>query len=375
MNDSTRKIVLFATTDLNTDQRLQRICSALVGEQIKVLLVGRKLKQSKALLKQNFQQKRWQCFFNKGILFYIEFNLRIFFFLRFKKFDIVTANDLDTVLGVYLGTLFSKTQRYFDAHEYFTEVPELQGKKIKKKLWQKVEKLVVYFHKHYTVNKSLQQIFEEQLGVKFGVIQNVPQLKKENQTINKKSKFILYQGALNKGRGLEQMIQAMVSIDMPLHIAGAGDIEQELKQLVEKLNLQEKVIFLGKLLPQELQKITPTAYIGINLLENNSLNYYYSLANKFFDYLHAEIPQICMDFPEYRNIQNEKEIGVLVKDLKAETLQSAIKKISNEIDYQKMKTNCKTLKAKYNWQNEVQKLHYIYSIKRNKSKKVFSVKK
>ena len=45
--------------------------------------------------------------------------------------------------------------------------------------------------------------------------------------------------------------------------------------------------------PEELRLITAEAYIGINLVENNGLSNYLSLANKFFDYIHAGIPQLC----------------------------------------------------------------------------------
>lgn len=354
---------------MNFDQRLQRISTSLANANFDVLLIGRELKKSPKLKDTKFSQKRFNCFFNKGILFYLEFNIRIALFLFFNKTNIVVANDLDTVLGVYFGTKFLKVEKIFDAHEYFVEVPELKGREFKKNLWKKIEKRYIpLFHKHYTVNNSLANIFKENLNIEFEVIRNVPNELKLKTKYKKREKYILYQGALNKGRGLKEMIIAMQNINLKLKIAGAGDIETDLKKLVKKLNIENKVEFLGKLEPSELQKVTQTAFIGLNLLENISLNYYYSLANKFFDYIQAEIPQVCMNFPEYKTLNKENEVAVLVKNLEKQSLVNAIKTIEDETFYKKLQMNCKKAKKIYNWQNEENVLLKIYMPKKVNNK-------
>src|SRR5690606_13421811 len=87
----------------------------------------------------------------------------------------------------------------------------------------------------YTVSQSIANEFSEIYKREFGLVRNMPQI----QTINKyiQEKYILYQGALNIGRGLEELIDAMQEIDLELWIAGSGDIEEELKQKVKALNL------------------------------------------------------------------------------------------------------------------------------------------
>lgn len=357
-------ITLFATTDLNFDQRLQRISSSLQKNGYEVTLVGRLLKKSPVLNETRFNQHRIKCLFNKGVLFYAEFNLRICFYMVFNDSEMVTANDLDTVLGVYLGSLFSKeTQLVFDAHEYFTEVPELQKTRFKKKVWSWVEqKIVPKFNKHYTVNNSLANIFKENLNVDFGVLRNITETYKSKKRYKKnQERFILYQGALNKGRGLEALIKAVPKLKYPLVLAGDGDVKNELLKLVTDLNIKDKVVFKGKLDPKELRELTEQAYIGVNLLENTSLNYYYSLANKFFDYVHAEIPQVCMNFPEYKILNKENEVAVLIKNLNEAAIVNAFKKLENENFYKALKANCKPMKKEYHWQNEEGKLLTIYN--------------
>jgi hypothetical protein len=92
-----KKIIFTVTNDLNYDQRMQRICGTLADAGYDVLLVGRKLKTSLPLSKKITSSDLLKCWFNKGKFFYSEFNIRLFFFLLFKKMDCICAIDLDTI--------------------------------------------------------------------------------------------------------------------------------------------------------------------------------------------------------------------------------------------------------------------------------------
>src|SRR5690349_17278363 len=96
-----KRILFTVTNDLNYDQRMQRICNTLADAGYDVTLIGRKLKTSAPLPDKNYKQRRLNCWFNKGKLFYAEFNIRVFFFLLFKKADCICAIDLDTILPCY----------------------------------------------------------------------------------------------------------------------------------------------------------------------------------------------------------------------------------------------------------------------------------
>ena len=106
------------------------------------------------------------------------------------------------------------------------------------------------------------------------------------------------------GRGLEALILAMKTIPMNLKIAGDGDLDKNLKKLVLEQQLSDKVEFLGLIKPEELKHHTNQALIGYNVMENIGLSYYYSLSNKFFDYIHSGVPVITNQFPEYNDLNN-----------------------------------------------------------------------
>jgi glycosyltransferase involved in cell wall biosynthesis len=144
---------------------------------------------------------------------------------------------------------------------------------------------------------------------------------------------------------------------MPLVIAGDGNYFAHVKGLVEKHGLQEKIIMLGYVPPALLKQITPMAYAGITLFDNSGLNQYYSLANRFFDYIQAGIPQLCNDYPEYAAIQAQYEVALLINDVEPETIAAGLNKlISNGVVYNQLKQQCLQASIQLCWENEDIKL-------------------
>jgi glycosyltransferase involved in cell wall biosynthesis len=356
-----KRIIFAVTNDLNYDQRMHRICTSLVKAGFDVLLVGRKKRKSLALTKQLFNQTRFNCFFEKGKLFYIEYNIRLFLFLLFAKCDIICAIDLDTILPCYFISKLRNKFCVYDAHEYFTEVPELVNRKFTRSVWSWVEKLTVpKIDLRYTVSNGLKDIFEAKYKVPFYVIRNMPVLE-ELPILQKREKIILYQGALNKGRGLEQTIEAMPQIDAQLLLAGDGDITNNLMKLVIDIKIENKVKFFGYVLPDDLKKLTTQATIGINILERTGESYYNSLPNKVFDYIHAGVPSINMNFPEMKKLNDEYNIGVLIDECTSKEIINAIDTLlSNTELYNKLRQNCLDARLQLNWQNEEKKLITLY---------------
>jgi len=355
-----KKLIFAVTNDLNYDQRMIRICKSLHNGGHNVLLVGRKLKTSLPLTRQDFRQKRLFCFFTRGKLFYIEYNIRLFFFLLFQKMDLVCAIDLDTILPCYFVSILRNKKRVYDAHELFCEMKEIVTRPAIYKIWKAIEKFTVPRFKYgYTVNEPIQQILKNDYNVDYGVIMNVPFLKPLNEV--KKERFIIYQGAVNEGRSFETLIPAFQWIDCPLWIFGTGNYFEQCKRLIEENQLRDKVILKGKVLPNDLSSITPTAVMGITLFENKGLSNYYSLGNRFFDYVQAGIPQLCVNYPVYQKINDQFEVSVLVDDLSPSSLAVAINRLLNdEVLQKKLQKNCLLAREVFNWQNEEKKLLNFY---------------
>lgn len=357
-----KKLVFTVTNDLNFDQRMIRICSSLQNADYDVLLIGRKLKTSLPIIQRNFRQKRLFCFFENGKLLYIEYNIRLFLFLLFTKMNLICAIDLDTILPCYFVSVLRRKKRVYDAHELFCEMKEIVTRSKIYRLWKFIEKHTVPNFKYgYTVNHPIKEIFQKEYSANYEVIMNVPVLT-ENKSQTSTERFIIYQGSVNEGRSFETLIPAFQWIDCPFYIYGNGNFFEQSQQLIEKYHLQNKVFLKGKLLPEDLKMQTKKALLGITLFENNGLSNYYSLGNRFFDYMHAGIPQLCVNYPAYKEINKQFEIALLIDDLSPEAIASAINSLlSNEVLQTTMRKNCKAAKEVYNWQNEEKKLLNFYN--------------
>ena len=181
------------------------------------------------------------------------------------------------------------------------------------------------------------------------------------QPLNKSQKIILYQGAINEARGFEFLIPAMQMVNAVLHIYGDGNFVPQLNKLIAVYNVESKVKFFDKLLPQQLKAITHQAYIGLNLVENTGLNQYYSLANKFFDYIQALVPQVTMDFPEYRKINERYQVALLIENLTEENIATSLNRLLDDKKlYAQLQHNCSKARAELNWENEEKNLWLFY---------------
>lgn len=358
-------IYLTVTNDLTYDQRMIRICTSLSKAGYAVCLVGRERSLSQPLIERTFQQKRLRCWTDKGKLFYVEYNLRLFFWLLWKRWDIVCSIDLDTILPGFWTARFKGKTCVYDAHEYFTEVPEVVERPKVKRVWEWVAQHTIPRLDHaYTVCQSLKTVFEKRYGTPFQVVRNVPfeRPAPPSPPLVGPPYILLYQGVLNDGRGIEELLEALPLLpEVQLWLAGEGDRSAALRQRVLDLDLSDQVVFHGYVQPEQLKSLTEQAHIGINLLQNKGLNYYYSLANKFFDYAQAHKPSLNSAFPEYQTLLAQYEVGATVPDLSPTTLATAIRRfIEDPTYYQRLQQQCALAQTVWTWEQEEQTLLALY---------------
>ena len=353
-----QRILLTVTNDLTYDQRMQRICTSLAKAGYAPVLIGRKLTNSIPLVEQSFGQKRLFCFFTKGLLFYSEYNIRLFFYLLFVKADAYCAIDLDTIMPCFLASFLRNKPRVYDAHELFTEQKEIVTRKAIHSFWLMIERIAVpRFANGYTVNLFIQDEFERRYGVHYQIVRNLPVLKPLNSVVKNAIPTIIYQGAVNEGRSFETLIPAMKEVDAVLLVCGVGNFLNQAKELVKTYALESKVEFKGAVAPKELAAITQQCQIGVMLFEDTGLNQYYSLANRFFDYMMAGIPQLCVNYPEYAAIIRDHPFAYLINDTSAATISEALNKIlSNGVLYTSLQSNTMAARETLNWNEEEKKL-------------------
>ena len=362
-----KHIFVAVTNDISTDQRVHKISSYLVEKGFDVLVYGRVL-QTTFSVKRNYTIKRKKHFFNHNFLFYAEYNFRLFFKLLFYKCDYILANDLDTLPACFVASKLKKTELIYDSHELFSEGPELQGRNFVKGFWRFLERIFLpRIKKAFTVSQSIADYYNRKYNANFGVVKNVPILKREITKVEAKfptdNKTVLYQGVLNPGRGIKPMIKALHFLkDIDLVIIGYGKVETELREFVKAELLENRVHFLGRIPHEELPNYTKLATIGMVLEEPLGLSFEYSLPNKLFDYIHAGLPIISGHLPEIKKVIEAYKVGVVVEDYDPKTIAKKIQElIDNEALYYQIKLNQQKVKKGFCWENEQQLLdNYFY---------------
>lgn len=356
-----KKIVLTVINDLNYDQRMIRICTSLAGAGYDVTLVGREHKGSKPLQDKAFRQARLPVGPQDGKLMYLIFWIKLFFYLLTQKADAICAIDLDTILPVYLASVLKRTKRVYDAHELFTELQEVVTRPREKKIWDRIEKFAVpRFPVGYTIGASYAGVFKDRYGVDYAIVRNATILRPLSIP-EKKEKYILYQGAVNVGRCFEFLIPAMQYVDAPLIICGAGNFYEQAVALSRQYGLEHKITFHGYIPPEQLREYTLKAWAGITLFEAVGPSNRLSMANRFFDYMHSGVPQLCMAYPEYEKVNAEFEIAALIDQPSPETIAAALNRLLQDESYHhRLEQNALKAREKYCWQEEEKTLLGVY---------------
>ncbi len=366
------RIHLSVTNDLTADQRMHRISQTLYEAGNEVQLTGCRNKFVLKIESRNYKTFRLKSWFSRGFMFYAEYNIRLFFFLLFKKVDVVVANDLDTLFANFLISKIKRIPLVYDSHEYYTELPELVNRYMVRKIWLALEKWILPKIKYsYTVCESIANIYRNKYGIDMKVIRNIPTTttKTSSEKIIPEAvtehckkwsieiseyKIIIYQGTVNIGRGLDYMVEAMKHLDNKLFIVvGDGDILPNLVAMTKDNNLSAKILFVGKVPFEDLFQYTKISDLGVSLEENIGLNYYYALPNKLFDYIRAGIPVLASPLPEIKRVVNKYQIGRCIEKHDGRHIADRIDEIfANTKELEDYKINLQTAASELTWENE-----------------------
>ena len=358
------RIVLTVTTNLKTDQRMHRICQSLHDHRHDILLVGRSQLGEASIPSRDYPTHRIPCKFKSGKLFYIEYNLKLLWFLLFKKADVICSIDLDTLLPGVIVSRLKAQKLVYDAHEYFTEMEEIVTRPFIHRMWKLMAAVCIPLcHKGYTISSGYAKLFKVQYNQRMDVIRNVPITPSvEVNPDSFDSSVIIYQGALNVGRGIEQAMDALAMLpDMELHLYGDGPERARFEAYAKNLAHGSRIVFHGPLAPMDLKAITPQAFAGLTLFSSTGIHHRLSLANRFFDYMHAGIPQLVMRYEEYVAIQEKYQLGCLINELSPEGIANCILKLkADRSAYEAMKAGALNARQDLCWEKESKSLIKIY---------------
>lgn len=366
-----KRVIVSVINDLVTDQRVNKSCLTLRKMGYEVLLVGRRQRKSPPMDQRTYDTHRMKLLFEKGPLFYAEYNIRLFFFLLFHKANLLLSNDLDTALPNFFISRLKGINMIYDSHEYFTETPELVGRPRVQKVWKRIEGFVVPRLKEMiTVCDSIADLFHEKYGVTCHVVRNIPPraalpAKGDKKALNlpeDKHLLVLQGSGINIQRGAEELVEAMKYLDdCYLMIIGGGDVLPVLKRMVGEMHIEDRVRFLPRMPYANMMAYTQLAELGFILDKDTNLNYRYCLPNKLFDFIQAGVPIVASHLVEIEKIIKKYHIGLFIPDHQptsiAETIKAGLSDASLRAVWQEGMAQAAEDLC---WENEQQTLIEIY---------------
>jgi glycosyltransferase involved in cell wall biosynthesis len=366
-----KKVAFSVINSISFDQRVLKMAETVEGLGCEITLIGRVTDDRSNSENIPFKSKRFRMLFRRGLLFYKFFNIRLLFYLFFHKYDLLVANDLDTLLPNYIVSRVKRIPLVYDSHEYFTGVPEIQNRHFVKWVWKTIERSVFPHLKYViTVSEPIASLYEEEYHIRPVVIRNfsknsshITPFSREELEAPLDNLLVIMQGTgINIDKGAEELIDAInITESVSLIVVGSGDVIPELKRKVAGLNLMGRVKFFPKVLWEELMKYTRSADVGMCLEKDTNINYRFSLPNKLFDYISAGIPVVAGFLPESGRIIEENNCGITIPLVTKEEISSVLKGLRDNTELlNRLKKNAVIASESINWESESLKALRFY---------------
>jgi hypothetical protein len=270
--------------------------------------------------------------------------------LQSRKFDLIIANDIDTLPLAFSIKGNSSTQIVFDAHEYAPRHFE------DKKLWRMFfQPLYLHLCRKYipkvdgmlTVGKGLADEYEKNFGIKPVIITNATRYHDTAASEIKPDTIrLIHHGIANPSRKLELMIDMMdlldkrFTLDMILMTSdfASAQTKSYINGLKERVAKNPKIRIIPPVKSHEVVPLIQQYDIGVFLIPPINFNYANTLPNKLFEYFQARLGIAIGPTPEMAAIVKEYNIGVVSDDFTAENLAAKLNSVT-EADLRKFKTN------------------------------------
>lgn len=294
---------------------------------------------------------------------YTEWMLRILFRLRKESVWVVQCHSIATLpVGILVKVIWN-ARLIYDAHELETETNGLCGKR--KKMLKLLENICMHFvDMLVVVSESIAQWYAQHYrGVKPIVVRNIPDCSNRESGLGKcKGKLrnqlglsndailFLYQGGMVRGRSIEKLIDVFERVDENRHILflGSGEYAMEIAQ---KAQNKHNIHYIPAVEPEILLEYTKQADIGFCLIENICLSYYYSLPNKFFEYILAGVPVITNNSPEQKEIVLKYGGGWVIED-EVISIVDFVKSV-NRVEIERKKVQLGNPWELFSWKDEI----------------------
>ena len=294
-----------------------------------------------------------------------EFGVGTFARIIAKQFNIPLVHTYHTMYEDYVHYI---TKGYFDKSskklaEYFTK---FYCDKTAKELIVPSKKTYDLFKEKYKVNKTI-HIVPTGIDVEKFYIEN--QNKKELELLKKELKFkkddfiITYVGRLAEEKNIEFLINNHTKLNKKckLMIVGNGPDLEKFKEMVKKLDLEDKVIFTGAVPHYEIASYYAISniFVTASVTETQGLTVIEAMA--------ASIPVVCADDESFKDAVIDGLNGKVFKNDK-EYVNAIENLYKNKEQYKVMCKQARVTAESHSLKYYAEKILDVYNITINGSK-------
>lgn len=265
--------------------------------------------------------------------------LYLFFFsaIRIRKDDRVICMELDTFIPVFLGSFWKCKLIYLDivdpvGQAKFRKVPFNRG-------FDYIEYFLLrYRNLNILPNNNRVIYYKDRLNLciskcKFILVENVPLIAHSEYLNESKIKFdIGYFGTLDESRGLKELIEYAIKLDLSVLIAGVGPMSDYILEKSSEFS-KEKFCFYGSFSTNEIEKLYSLVNFSWAYYTDRTLLHKYASPNKFYEHLAFKTPIIINQFvPLSKKIILHKT-GIVIEDNLVSATFKKLSKLLFEFDH------------------------------------------
>ncbi|MFA5420611.1 MAG: glycosyltransferase family 4 protein [Patescibacteria group bacterium] len=263
-------------------------------------------------------------------------------FKELKKFDLIYFHFpfFGTSLIIYLFKILNKDKKliihyHMDVKQknIIFKILSLPEEIIKNYLFKKADKIICASF-DYIKNSKLKNYYkkypEKFIEIPFFVNKN-DFYPNEEKKRNKNKKQILFVGGLDKAhyfKGLEILIKAFSEAKIEnteLVICGEGELKNDYQKLTKKINIEDKVVFSGRLSFEELKE----AYQMADVLILPSINSNEAFGIVLIEAMASKTTVIASNLPGVRSVFENNISGLITEVNDINDLKEKIEKIIN----------------------------------------------
>lgn len=307
-----------------------------------------------------------------SLFFYLTFFVSQLDSLIKTKANIYFASDFFSLPACFIAAKIRRGKVFYDSREVYTELPFHDNRPFLKKMFKVIEGFLIKRVECVFTTGEMDSSYIEELYKlkKTYLLRNLPLIRTNIAPINFYLKFslpetavlILYQGIVVKGRGIDIYFKALQKKEnLYLVILGGGEHLDFYKSLSEEMKISQRVIFAGKIPQDEILNYTAGAFTGLSLIDNISMNNYYALPNKLFEYVMSGLPVIVNNLPQMKRVVEDYDVGAVINEMNEDELINGLNEWINDKNiYELKKANCKKASLELNWENEFDKIYYLF---------------